>query len=84
MEKVSTDCRECVTLFFTTCCSKCFGHCVSTGTRLFFQDDSKLYSKTHKKVGVIFGTIVNFNELYEESFEGGKEFLRFLSELISK
>jgi len=43
-----------------------------------------LYSKTHKKVGVIFGTIVNFNELYEESYEGGKEFLRFLSELISK
>nr|XP_002129241.2 adenylate cyclase type 9-like isoform X1 [Ciona intestinalis] len=42
-----------------------------------------LYSKTHEKVGVIFATIVNFNELYEESFEGGMEFIRYLSELIS-
>uniref|UniRef100_H2ZBQ6 Adenylate cyclase type 9 n=1 Tax=Ciona savignyi TaxID=51511 RepID=H2ZBQ6_CIOSA len=42
-----------------------------------------LYSKTHENVGVIFGTIVNFNELYEEQFEGGMQFIRYLSELIS-
>nr|CAB3220022.1 adenylate cyclase type 9-like [Phallusia mammillata] len=45
--------------------------------------DQPLYSQTHKKVGVIFGTIVNFNELYEENYAGGIEFIRFLSELIS-
>ncbi|XP_076809562.1 adenylate cyclase type 9-like isoform X2 [Clavelina lepadiformis] len=45
--------------------------------------DQRVYSKTHYKVGVIFGTIVNFNELYEEDFEGGFEFIRYLSELIS-
>lgn len=45
--------------------------------------DQNVYSKTHKNVGVIFGSIVNFNELYDEDFEGGIEFIRILSELIS-
>uniref|UniRef100_F6UW56 adenylate cyclase n=1 Tax=Ciona intestinalis TaxID=7719 RepID=F6UW56_CIOIN len=50
---------------------------------LSVKNGQPLYSKTHEKVGVIFATIVNFNELYEESFEGGMEFIRYLSELIS-
>jgi adenylate cyclase 9 len=41
------------------------------------------YSKNHKDVGVIFAAIVNFNEIYDESFEGGREFLRVLNELVS-
>lgn len=40
------------------------------------------YSKNHKDVGVIFAAIVNFNEIYDESFEGGREFLRVLNELV--
>ena len=41
------------------------------------------YSKNHKDVGVIFAAIVNFNEIYDETFEGGREFLRVLNELVS-
>ncbi|KAK3099160.1 hypothetical protein FSP39_000306 [Pinctada imbricata] len=41
------------------------------------------YSKNHKDVGVIFAAIVNFNEFYDESFEGGREYLRVLNELVS-
>ena len=41
------------------------------------------YSKNHKDVGVIFATIVNFNEFYDEGFEGGREYLRVLNELVS-
>lgn len=41
------------------------------------------YSKNHKDVGVIFATIVNFNEFYDESYEGGREYLRVLNELVS-
>lgn len=41
------------------------------------------YSKNHKDVGVIFAAIVNFNEIYDESFEGGREFIRVLNELVS-
>lgn len=41
------------------------------------------YSKNHKNVGVIFATIVNFNEFYDESYKGGREYLRVLNELIS-
>lgn len=40
------------------------------------------YSENHKDVGVIFASIVNFNELYDESYLGGKEYLRVLNELI--
>lgn len=40
------------------------------------------YSKNHENVGVIFASIVNFSEFYEESFEGGKECYRVLNELI--
>ncbi|XP_012679145.2 adenylate cyclase type 9 isoform X2 [Clupea harengus] len=40
------------------------------------------YSKNHDNVGVIFGSIVNFSEFYEESYEGGKECYRVLNELI--
>lgn len=40
------------------------------------------YSQNHKAVGIIFATIVNFNELYDESYLGGKEYLRVLNELI--
>ncbi|CAH1127277.1 unnamed protein product [Ceutorhynchus assimilis] len=40
------------------------------------------YSENFKNVAIIFASIVNFNEMYDESFEGGKEFLRVLNELI--
>lgn len=40
------------------------------------------YSENHKDVGIIFASIVNFNELYDESYLGGKEYLRVLNELI--
>ncbi|XP_067114921.1 LOW QUALITY PROTEIN: adenylate cyclase type 9 [Osmerus mordax] len=40
------------------------------------------YSKNHDDVGVIFASIVNFSEFYEESYEGGKECYRVLNELI--
>ncbi|XP_067663471.1 adenylate cyclase type 9-like isoform X2 [Haliotis asinina] len=41
------------------------------------------YSKNHKDCGVIFAAIVNFNEFYDESYEGGREYLRVLNELVS-
>ncbi|XP_037932324.1 adenylate cyclase type 9-like, partial [Teleopsis dalmanni] len=40
------------------------------------------YSENHHNVGIIFASIVNFNEMYDESYLGGKEFLRVLNELI--
>ncbi|XP_043268002.1 adenylate cyclase type 9 isoform X2 [Venturia canescens] len=40
------------------------------------------YSQNHQSVGIIFASIVNFNELYDESYLGGKEYLRVLNELI--
>ncbi|KAI8486763.1 Adenylate cyclase type 9 [Branchiostoma belcheri] len=41
------------------------------------------YSQNHSSVAVIFATIVNFNDFYEESFEGGKECIRVLNEIFS-
>ncbi|CAH4033548.1 unnamed protein product [Pieris brassicae] len=41
------------------------------------------YSENHKDVGVIFASIVNFNEMYDESYLKGKEYLRVLNELIA-
>ena len=41
------------------------------------------YSENHKDIGIVFASLVNFNELYDESYMGGKEFLRVLNELIS-
>lgn len=41
------------------------------------------YSENHREIGIIFASIVNFNELYDESYMGGKEYLRVLNELIS-
>lgn len=40
------------------------------------------YSKNHQDVGIVFASIVNFNEMYDESYLGGKEYLRVLNELI--
>ncbi|KAH1019816.1 hypothetical protein HUJ04_009614 [Dendroctonus ponderosae] len=40
------------------------------------------YSENFKNVGIIFASIVNFNEMYDESFADGREFLRVLNELI--
>ncbi|KAJ8967250.1 hypothetical protein NQ314_002977 [Rhamnusium bicolor] len=40
------------------------------------------YSENFKAVGIIFASIVNFNEMYDESYEGGREYLRVLNELI--
>lgn len=43
---------------------------------------SAKYSENHKNVGIIFASIVNFNEMYDETYLGGKEYLRVLNELI--
>lgn len=40
------------------------------------------YSENFNNVAIIFASIVNFNEMYDESYLGGKEFLRVLNELI--
>lgn len=40
------------------------------------------YSENHRAIGIIFASIVNFNEMYDESYLGGKEYLRVLNELI--
>lgn len=40
------------------------------------------YSENFHDVGIIFASIVNFNEMYDESYLGGKEYLRVLNELI--
>ncbi|XP_076060926.1 adenylyl cyclase 13E [Oratosquilla oratoria] len=40
------------------------------------------YSENHKDVGVMFASIDNFNEFYDESYCGGKEYLRVLNELV--
>jgi len=45
--------------------------------------DRKHYSKNHKMVGVFFASVSNFQEMYEEQFNSGTEFIRVLSELIS-
>ncbi|XP_016517977.1 adenylate cyclase type 9-like isoform X2 [Poecilia formosa] len=44
--------------------------------------ETQSYSKNHNSVGVIFASIANFSEFYEESYEGGKECYRVLNELI--
>lgn len=41
------------------------------------------YSRNHQGVGILFASIVNFNEMYDESYLGGKEYMRFLNELIA-
>ncbi|CAL4071234.1 unnamed protein product, partial [Meganyctiphanes norvegica] len=41
------------------------------------------YSENHKGVAVLFASIVNFNELYDEDYLGGKEYLRVLNELVA-
>lgn len=41
------------------------------------------YSENHKNAGIIFASIVNFNEMYDESYLKGKEYLRVLNELIA-
>ena len=41
------------------------------------------YSENHRDVAVMFASIVNFNELYDEDYLGGKEYLRVLNELVA-
>ncbi|KAI6195414.1 hypothetical protein M3Y96_01228800 [Aphelenchoides besseyi] len=40
------------------------------------------YSENHQLTSVLFLSITNWNEMYEENFEGGREFLRVLNEVI--
>lgn len=40
------------------------------------------YCKNHNEVGVIFAKIVNYDDFYDESYEGGKEYLRVLNEMM--
>ena len=41
----------------------------------------KQYSKNHECVGVLFVSLCNFWEFFEESYEGGRELLRVLNEI---
>ncbi|ESO07956.1 hypothetical protein HELRODRAFT_98136 [Helobdella robusta] len=43
---------------------------------------NKHYCENHKDVGVIFAKISNFEDFYDESYEGGKEYLRVLNEMM--
>ncbi|XP_031559880.1 adenylate cyclase type 9-like [Actinia tenebrosa] len=40
------------------------------------------YSRNYDEIGVMFASIVNFADFYEENFEGGKECIRVLNELV--
>ncbi|EDO47010.1 predicted protein, partial [Nematostella vectensis] len=40
------------------------------------------YSMNYNNAGVMFASIVNFSDFYEENFEGGKECIRVLNELV--
>ncbi|KAG8231534.1 hypothetical protein J437_LFUL008075 [Ladona fulva] len=40
------------------------------------------YSENHRDVGVIFASIVNFGDMYDETYCGGREYLRVLNELV--
>jgi adenylate cyclase 9 len=40
------------------------------------------YCKNHDEVGVIFAKIINYEDFYDESYEGGKEYLRVLNEMM--
>lgn len=40
------------------------------------------YSENHYNVAIVFASLINFNELYDESYLGGREYLRVLNELI--
>ena len=44
--------------------------------------ESNHYSRNYDNLGVIFASIVNFSDFYEENFEGGKECIRVLNELV--
>merc|ERR1712062_425382 len=52
-------------------------------SRIISQRQNELYSEPHEMAGVFFASITNFLELYEETFESGKEFIRVLNELIT-
>jgi len=41
------------------------------------------YSENMKDVGVIFATLSNFSQFYDEQFEGGREMLRVLNEIFA-
>ena len=42
-----------------------------------------VYSENHRQAGILFASLINFNEMYDESYLGGREYLRVLNELIS-
>ena len=43
--------------------------------------EKKQYSRNHECVGVLFVSLCNFWEFFEESYEGGRELLRVLNEI---
>ncbi|XP_033112093.1 adenylate cyclase type 9-like [Anneissia japonica] len=49
----------------------------------FKETASSKYSKNHEDVGIIFGSIINFNEFYSEIYADGIECIRILNEMIS-
>ena len=40
------------------------------------------YCENHHDVGVLFAKVTNYDDFYDESFEGGREYLRVLNELM--
>lgn len=43
--------------------------------------EKKQYSRNYECVGVLFVSLCNFSEFFEESYEGGRELLRVLNEI---
>ncbi|KAL1116098.1 hypothetical protein AAG570_005593 [Ranatra chinensis] len=46
------------------------------------KNNSARYSEDVKDAGIIFASVTNFSEMYDESFMGGVEYLRVLNELV--
>ena len=43
---------------------------------------TKRYCKNHTDVGVVFAKVTNYDDFYDESYQGGKEYLRVRNELM--
>ena len=49
---------------------------MSNSVFIYKSELDQVYSENHELVGVFFASITNFLELYEETFDSGKEFIR--------
>lgn len=57
------------------------GNIIPTHVLEVVRNESR-YSENHNLVPVLFASIVNWTDMYEETYEGGREFLRVLNEVI--